>query len=398
MKYLKKALSTFFGSIFLISQTSCFKIIDPLTFKVATRLGADILPFSNWYSDEENLVTFNNPITTFSNEPFLGDAFYDETYSIVAYDVYEGLNKIYKENLDFKLLRVIDTGNLFLMTTKYFSTLPEEEQIFNANSKIVYYTDMSSDDLENPNFQPGLEKIIRKAYDLPNQNNSNSKGGLFRTQDMNSALEYLTSNDGSNSKDNSNIGTGVEFVLLENPFAHSLRNKYKQNDKYQIDYYNKGTFSNSTYSEINSSLKKQLILKNISVGFPNKGLFIRNSFDTKENKSKITNFLYAFDLRSKYLQTSSLQSYDAMVLYGDSEAQFKRFGCDADLVQQLQAKYSLPDGSIYYNMLAYLSPSSDTYSSEYIDLVNFYTKMELLNFSLKSEPNRYYSQYYEFPK
>lgn len=400
----------------LTSLNSCFTVIKPLTYNVVTPAGSSMLPFVHWYEDTTHLHTMNNIYLDSVGETKLenlGDAFFttDESetkYDVVVYDVYQGIDLILTYDLPFKLARVYDTGNMYLMETKYSKLKSIENKdkdgknapiVVTNESKIAYYADSVSSTYDSPNSIVSIENYILKLYPTLTREN------LVRVDNVKVAYDILLSDTGSSSSNASNPVHEVDFVFIENPRAYeAYTSAYdKENDIHYVNYHNEGMEnSNGYYTDINSSMKKQLNVfqgSNKPTGVPLKGLFLRDTLEDKSYDKKMKNFFTAFDAACKGIETAASHFADALFLFGTEDEQNKRVGCNYYEVNYLQkSQKNFVTNESEYNWLNILSVDSSVYNTYYIDLeMTFKALIDKSNFTSESY-TEIYSKYYKFPK
>ncbi len=369
---------------------SCIIIIEKLTFRVVTSAGAMMTPFAHWYQDYDNLKTVyylydnekgNAKYTTTE------EAFYDEdSPEIIVYDVYDGLLKIINEGLPYKLARVIDNGNLFLMKTKYRAMKEKENPTLETsgmeNAKIAYYTDHEDD--------TSLRKLIQNVY--------NYHYDLVQVENVNVAYDILLSDNGNSSMSTSRLK--YDFVFIENPYAYRAT---KQDEN--VTFYNIGVYSsvNNGYDLINSDIKRQIQLKGLGdnklLGFPDKGLFIKNTLEGDKSVDKMKNFFIAFDQKSSDFMTANSNAVSVMYMLGNDEAQLRRLGTTGQEMSEVQAGITNEvNGQIQYNTIGFMSPDSSTFNSTYMDLDTAIFDCYGDDLVSPTTEDLIYSRYYAYPE
>lgn len=244
MKKIKsKILASLFLSTLLVPMTSCIKVIEPLTFTVLTSSGSMTIPFAHWFTDTKNLNVMygiSNDVPNNGNNSDLktiADNLLEQSYDVIVYDVYQGIDLINSNNLNYKLARVLNTGNYFLMDTN--SSIKKE---VGPNTKIAYYADLPSD--INAYSSIYLENIIRTAY-------KNEQFSLTRLENVNVAYNELISGESE-----------YDFIFMENPRAQQAIEYTKQDDGTSlVTYHNEGNYSQSLkkFDKVNASLRDQIL-------------------------------------------------------------------------------------------------------------------------------------------
>lgn len=380
-KFKNFIVSLFLTTGFISNLSSCFFVVEPLTFNIVTPSGAMMVPFAHWYSDTTHLKTMYNTYATSSNDGIaelnmLGDAFFttdssQTRYDMIVYDVYQGLDYILNYDLPFKLARVINTGNMFLLETKHYNKKYSDTDSagLTNNSKVVYYADTSTDANATTNYDYAIREYIKKAYPMISEDN------LYRVEDVTIAYHILLSEDGSTTSSSSTQSLkNVDFVFIENPRAfEAIKSSYnEEEDKYYVKYHNEGdTSSGLYYSDVNSSIKKQISSLEISnlYGYPDKGLFIRDYLEEDEYNKVMKNFFDAYDIQTSSMEIADYHTVDKMMLFGEVDEQNMRIGTNYYDVKEIQAGTLSPiTNEKEYNLMSFISPNSSTYNNTYIDL------------------------------
>jgi hypothetical protein len=298
----RKPASVLLMGLLVFSAASCSFVQKGLTFKILAPQGGDGLSFASYYSDEENV--------SFLESEDVYQAFFSNEYEAIIFDLDKGINLIQDHHAPFKLARVNTYGNAYLLGHN-----KDSDSSLNASSEIVSWNYAQQEYVSSGAEGRGIQNnLFRYFY------NFSEDTSFIDNYFSNLKEEYQALLDDKEGK--------IDYAILPEPFVSLL---LKNDPSYTLLY--------SFADKFQTKSSETGLIEGGYAHYPQTGLFIRNTWDTTEDKEKkglYENFFTSIDNMLEDLERNnggrvSSYLYDAY-LEGKEDNVIDDFGMKDEII------------------------------------------------------------------